>query len=156
MGRHQDKLHEYKAEQPELDTVAKQVTQKHGYNHRGWSAKSIRDMARDVGMLGDYDSVYFLISEMEHSSARALDEYIDLKPEGAIHVSGVPSLNWVRESLLTGLLYIIAMARLADKVLDLGAGVELQTVNTKVLALAGATSEPSENTSEVSTPWNPS
>lgn len=138
LGRSQNRLPEYKMKQVELDQRANEATQNHGYNRHGWSGKSLRDMAAEVGMTNDYDSGYTLISELEHTSVGSLDEYASLSPQGAFQVSGGPSTNWVHEAIGFAHLCLIKVAQLADRTLDLGISAELVAVDAETLRLSGA------------------
>jgi hypothetical protein len=134
-----DPMAEFKNKQFELDAAAREATKRHGYNKKhGWSKKSIRDMANELGMTIDYDSLYTLASDLDHSGIGSLDEYITVTPDGRIFVSGMPSQNWVRESWFGAHLLLIAIAKLADSVLDLGIGARLVTADEKALSLVGA------------------
>jgi hypothetical protein len=129
---------EFKNKQAGLDAEAREAEKRHGYNHHGWSGKSIRDMAIELGMTIDYDSLYTLASDLEHSDVASVDDYMTLSPDGRVFVSGNPSENWVRESLFSAHLLLIAIAKLADNILDLGIGAQLVTADEKVLGLVGA------------------
>ena len=132
------RLLEFQNQQQELDLLAKEAKERHAYNRHGWSGKSIRDMAKDLGMLNDYDSGYVLISELEHTSVGALNEYAKLTPDGTFNISGTSSLNWVKESLGLACLLLIVLGKTADEVLELGIMAELNDLDAKVLRLHGA------------------
>ena len=138
LGREQRQIAELKTELPDQDKAADEAKIRHGYNSHGWSGKSIRDMARDVGMLNDYDSGYALLSELEHSTVGAVYGYMTVTADGQIDVHGTPSQNWVPESLGIALLLLIAISKLVDRILELGLSTELQAFDTKALRLRGA------------------
>lgn len=135
----QDAMIDYKDKQPMLDAAAKDATSRHGYNYRGWSGKSLYEMANELGMRSDYYFGYVLLSELEHTSIGALAEYVSLTPDGSFHVTGGPSLNWVRESLGAAHLFLIAIAKSVDQVLELGITTELEKLDARMLGLHGAT-----------------
>lgn len=120
---------------PELEANEKSVTITHGYTSRGWSGKTIRQMAADVDMVSDYDSAYTLTSNLEHSNARGINSYVLGEAEGRFKLRLRPSSNYVRESLLTACHLFLVILNLADKVLTLNLEADLKNAQARLIAL---------------------
>ncbi len=121
---YQDKLPEVKKTQAQLEAEAKRVQKAHGYDQHGWSGKTIRSMSEEVGLLDAYDSAYTLLSNMEHSNSRSVNDYIVDGPQG-YDIDVAPGPNYVRESLLTAHHLMLRVAKLADEILALAIDKEL-------------------------------
>lgn len=85
----EDILHQY-------DRVKKE----YGFTDKGWSDKNLADMAREVGMLELYKSVFKLQSNFSHTSPRAINDYIKYEDEVYIVQTG-PSYNWIEQNLIS-------------------------------------------------------
>jgi len=83
----------------EVEEQAKLAQQKHNYNKKGWSDKSLHDMAKEVGRSNAYKTVYRLQCQLDHNATRSVNEYAKNKQEGIVFEIG-QSENWVEESLV--------------------------------------------------------
>lgn len=100
-----DKLIE-KSRDPRLSTAVVQkisdeeseVQSKYKYK-KGWSDKSLRDMADAVHRLDAYNTVYKLQCQIAHNATRSMNEYAKETPEGIVLEIG-PSENLVEETLV--------------------------------------------------------
>ena len=114
---------ELEATRAEIDARAAEVKQKYGYDRRDrFSKKSIAEMAEEVGMTGDYDFAYRLLSNLEHSSARSSIAYLERDEKGRLSINLGPSDNYVPEVLGTAYSQLARTYLAADQVLDLGVG----------------------------------
>lgn len=138
LGKAQHLAPEFKRQQSKLDEAKNEATQRHNFNRHGWSGRTLRDMAAELGMITDYDSGYTLTSELEHSSVGAVSDYANMTADGTFQVSGGPSTNWVLESLGFAPLLLIAIAKLADPILELEIAEQLTAADTETLKLSGA------------------
>lgn len=130
----QNRLSGIKSTQPQLEAEEKKAITKHGYKRGVWSGKTIRDMAEDVGHINAYDSAYTLMSNLEHSNATSTDAYITEGPDG-LTIGVAPGPNYVRESLATAHHLLLLIARLADRILELGIATELKEAEARELGL---------------------
>ncbi len=83
----------------EVEEQAKITQQKNNYNKRGWSDKSLRDMAQEVGRIDAYNTVYRLQCQLDHNATRSVNEYAKQSKDGIVFEVG-QSENWVEESLV--------------------------------------------------------
>jgi hypothetical protein len=125
----QKRLPEIKRTQPQLEAEEKKAKAQHGYNRQGWSAKSIRDMAKDVDLINAYDTAYTLSSNLEHSNARSTDSYVTEGPDG-LDIDAAPGPRYVLQSLATAHQLLLLIAQLADETLALGIHHELKKAET--------------------------
>lgn len=83
----------------EVKEQAKLAQQKNNYNNRGWSDKSLHDMAQEVGRINAYKTVYRLQCQLDHNATRSVNEYAK-QSNGGIVFEVSQSKNWVEESLV--------------------------------------------------------
>jgi len=91
-------------------------------------------MSEEVGLLDAYDSAYTLLSNMEHSNSRSVNDYIVDGPQG-YDIDVAPGPNYVREALLTAHHLMLRVARLADGILALAIDKELGQAERREQAL---------------------
>lgn len=108
----------------EIEKKAREAKQKHRYGQRGWSGKSIRGMAEEVGFQNYYAYAYRLLSDLEHSNSRSTTSYLE-KASGAYRFNVGPGPEYVRVTLATAYGLLIDLFALADKVLGLGLSATL-------------------------------
>ena len=51
-------------------------------NGRSWSGKTLRDMAREIGLEDEYVHVYAYCSNLEHANAASIGQFVRNLPEG--------------------------------------------------------------------------
>ncbi len=78
--------------------------------HAHWSGMSVRDLARKVGWLSHYKTLYRLASQRVHSSVGCANDYVDLQEDHSMRLKVVPSSHLVAEVLLTAHGYIEGIA----------------------------------------------
>jgi len=83
----------------EVKEQAKLAQQKYNYSKKGWSDKSLYDMAQDVGRTDAYKTVYRLQCQLDHNASRSMNEYGKQSQSGIVFEIG-QSENWVEESLV--------------------------------------------------------
>lgn len=98
---------------------AEEVQNKHNYDRYRWSDKTLKGMSEEVGKMNVYNSIYKMQSQLIHSEARAMNEYIEIgNGEPAINVG--PSNNWIEESLVSAFDFFITVAKTYDNYHKLG------------------------------------
>ena len=83
----------------EVEEQAKLSQEKNNYTERGWSDKSLHDMAQEVGRIDAYKTVYRLQCQLDHNATRSVNEYAKQSQGGIVFEVG-QSGNWVEESLV--------------------------------------------------------
>ena len=121
--------------QPQIEAEERRAKQRYKYKGSNWSSKTIRDMAKDVGLLDAYDTAYGLLSNLVHSNARSANDYVTESTEG-FNVDVEPNPNYVRESLLTAHHLLLRMVTLANDVLELGIVSEVEGAKRREQAVA--------------------
>ena len=86
-------------------------------NKYSWSNKTIRKMAKEVGLENDYNVVYFRCSHIVHSSPRSSIDYIELD-NGLLRFVLDPSNYFIYLSLVATCEYSIMMLKKAAEVFD--------------------------------------
>jgi hypothetical protein len=114
----------------EIEKKAREAKQKHQYDRRGWSGKSIRDMAKEVGFQNYYDYAYRLLSNLEHSNSRSTTSYLE-EDSGAYRSNVGPGPQYVRVVLATAYGLLIDLFALANNVLSLGLAQALDDARQK-------------------------
>ncbi len=98
---------------------AEEVQKKHNYKRYQWSEKSLKGMSEEVGERITYSSLYGMQSQLIHSQARAMNEYVEVvDSEFVINVG--PSKKWVEESLVSAFDFFINVAKTYDNYHKLG------------------------------------
>jgi len=103
----------------EIDREVERAKETYKYNRSGWSDKSIKDMAKEVGLESGYDTAYVLMSSIEHSDARSADHYVSIGPTG-VTLDPSPSTRYIRENLLTAAPLMLIMVDQWKDVFNLG------------------------------------
>ncbi len=100
------KIRERVSNPKQYDTVVKKIRKqaklaqkKYKYTNRGWSGKSLFDMAEEVGRVNAYRTVYRLQCQLDHNASRSMNEYVENTQDGIVFNIG-QSENWVKESLI--------------------------------------------------------
>jgi hypothetical protein len=75
------------------------VMNKHGYDFKGWSDKSIQKMAEEVGRGDAYKTVYKLQCNVGHTNPRSMNEYIQQTKDGLIINTG-PNVDMAETTLV--------------------------------------------------------
>ena len=83
----------------DIETNYKLVMQKYNYKDSGWSDKSLFDMAKEVGRIDAYNTIYRLQCQLDHNASRSMNEYTKQSENGITYNIG-QSENWVEESLV--------------------------------------------------------
>lgn len=83
----------------EVKEQAKLAQEKHNYTDKGWSDKSLYDMAQEVGRIDAYKTIYRLECQLDHNATRSINEYAKQSKGGVVFDVG-QSENWVEESLV--------------------------------------------------------
>ena len=83
----------------EVEEQAKLAQEKHKYTDKGWSDKSLFEMAEVVGRINAYKTVYRLQCQLDHNATRSVSEYAKASQDGIVFEIG-QSENWVEESLV--------------------------------------------------------
>jgi hypothetical protein len=105
----------------------KRVMKKYNYDNRGWSKKSIYDMAIEVGRMDAYRTAYKLQTQFSHSATRTMNDYI--KTDGkSFFVQTGSSDNWIDETLVAAFDFLYFIAADYDKLHELGYNKRLDEI----------------------------
>ena len=121
----------------EIFKKAEEAQKKHNYNI-GWSDKSIKRMAEEVGRLESYQTVYSLQSNIAHSSVRVMNDYLKLSEDGdGFVLDPTQTFNWVEESLVASFDFYLAIIDVFDKHFNLNLDEKLKDLANRYIEKVG-------------------
>jgi hypothetical protein len=89
-----------------ISSKASIAKNKFKYNRSGWSDKTMREMAKEVNLIGYYLSAYKLQSFLHHSNAASINSY--LKEQGdSIEVDVGPSEELIEQGLNDAFIFLL-------------------------------------------------
>jgi len=130
-----DKLNEDRVR--EIREECEKAQAKHNYKGSvSWSGKSIKTMAEDVGLGGGYASLYVLMSQLTHSTAGVMRDYVqeDIQTS-VIRVKLLPSDNLIREDLLNTLPLMLNVVKQWDMQFNLGIENRIAEIDSRIVEL---------------------
>lgn len=133
-----------------LEEVEKQAVaaqKKYNYGRMGWSDKPIRQMAEEVGREGAYQTVYYLQSNISHSAARTMNDYVKAHDKGFTVDIG-RSESWVQEDLVASFDFFLAIVERSNKLLRLGIAKQLNDLSKRYLGEVGQVNKRAEEQSK--------
>jgi hypothetical protein len=89
---------------PEFERVKEKYKLKKERDFFYWSGKTIKQMAIEVNLVGEYEVVYSRLSAIEHTGPVSAASYVEHR-EGKILIKAGPREDNIRLALLTGLNY---------------------------------------------------
>lgn len=96
---------------------------------KGWSDKSIRQMANCVNKGGIYNTIYSLFSNISHTAVRVMNDYVKFKPGDSVYTVQVgPSDNWIKENLVASFDFLLGIISRFNILLRLGMASQLNAV----------------------------
>lgn len=90
-----------------------------------WSGRSIKEMAKDVGLMDDYDIVYGQLSEIEHSGPGSIKTFVKIRGSDIVLGPG-PSEEMIEIVLFTSFKYILDILKKTNEIIGLNAEVLLK------------------------------
>src|SRR3989344_2247089 len=129
-----DLLGEMENKSQEYDSIgevlkqAKIAEDKYRYNIFGWSDKSIKRMAEEIGRKNEYRTIYFLQSNIIHSTTRSINEYMKVEGDGLTVMAG-ESTNWIENDLVGGLDFFFRIINTCNNLLKLEIDDQLQAIS---------------------------
>jgi len=114
----------------EVEKQAKLAQKKYNYGRMGWSDKPIRQMAEEVGREGVYQTVYYLQSNISHSAARSMNDYVKAHDRG-FTVNIGQSESWLQEDLIATFDFFMAIVDRSNKLLRLGITKQLNNLSKR-------------------------
>ena len=90
-------------------------------NTRGWSGKSISEMAKEIGAISDYQILYNMLSDLEHTGPHSASQFLE-RTETTRTMRLEPSEEGIANSLLTSLHYYIKVLEISLHIFDLEIG----------------------------------
>lgn len=120
----------------EVEKQAGKAQKKYNYGRMGWSDKPIRQMAEEVGREGAYQTVYFLLSNISHSAARTMNDYVKAHARGFTVDIG-RSENWVQEDLVASFDFFMAIVDRSNRMLRLGVTKQLNDLSKRYVGEVG-------------------
>jgi len=109
------------------------VRKRYGYKNNRWSDKSLYEMAKDVGRLDAYRTVYRLQCQLSHSLSRSLNEYAKPDQSGVVLDVG-QSENWVEESLVAAFDFYFSILSAYNSHFDLGFEDKFEDLENRFVA----------------------
>lgn len=82
----------------QIARMAAKMQEKYKYKRRGWSDKTIKKMAKEVGLYSAYMTIYNLLCDLQHSGVRTVNDYFKLEG-GDMRADTGPSDRWIKETL---------------------------------------------------------
>ena len=129
-------LEQLKAQRASVDANATAAKQRRGGRGQNWSGKTIRQMAVELDLGHQYDMVYGLASEIEHSSVAGIPFYLAQGPDGFRARTG-STREWVRATLQMAHWFLLATFQGADAYLELGLEDHLTAAREQLRTLGG-------------------
>ena len=120
----------------EVMNQAKIVQEKYKYNNKGWSDKSIYDMASEVGRLDNYKTVYALQSQIAHTAVRVMNDYVKDSGNG-LNIMVGPGLNWIENDLVALFDFYYSIVGECDKLFQFGFDKRLDYIAKRYLFYVG-------------------
>ena len=117
----------------EVEEQAKLSQEKNNYTERGWSDKSLHDMAQEVGRIDAYKTVYRLQCQLDHNAARSVNEYAKQSQDGIVFEVG-QSGNWVEESLVIAFDFYYSILVAFNSHFKAGFGKEISDLENRYVA----------------------
>lgn len=97
-----------------IESMYEEVIKNYKYGRFGWSDKSIKGMAEDVGRLDAYNTLYVLQCNICHTNPTSVSEYLeDSDKEILINID--PNENLVKETLIGSFEYFGLLAESVGK-----------------------------------------
>jgi len=120
----------------DVEKYAKLAQDKYKYGNMGWSDKTIRQMAEEVGRGGAYRTVYYLQSNITHSAVRTMNDYVKAHAKGYTVDIG-RSEGWVQEDLIASFDFFLAIVERSNKLLRLGLAKQINDLSKRYLGEVG-------------------
>lgn len=120
----------------EVEKYAKLAQKKYKYGDMGWSDKTIRQMAEEVGRGGAYRTVYYLQSNITHSAVRTMNDYVKAHDKGYT-VDIRRGESWVQEDLVASFDFFMAVVSRSNKTLRLRIAKQLNDLSKRYLGEVG-------------------
>ncbi|MEK7544095.1 MAG: SEC-C domain-containing protein [Patescibacteria group bacterium] len=120
----------------EVMKQAKVVQEKYKYNNKGWSDKSIYDMASEVGRMDHYKTIYALQSQIAHTAVRVINDYVKDSGSG-LNIMVGPGLNWIENDLVALFDFYYSIVGECDKLFEFGYAKKLDDIAKRYLAHVG-------------------
>ena len=117
----------------EVEEQAKLSQEKNNYTERGWSDKSLHDMAQEVGRIDAYKTVYRLQCQLDHNATRSVNEYAKQSQDGIVFEVG-QSGNWVEESLVIAFDFYYSILVAFNSHFKAGFGKEISDLENRYVA----------------------
>ena len=117
----------------EVEEQAKLSQEKNNYTERGWSDKSLHDMAQEVGRIDAYKTVYRLQCQLDHNATRSVNEYAKQSQDGIVFEVG-QSGNWVEESLVIAFDFYYSILVAFNSHFNAGFGKEISDLENRYIA----------------------
>lgn len=112
---------EWAKESELVRSEARKARHKYGFRpHVGWSGKSIRGMAEDVGWLDRYDRLYKIYSEVTHSGVAGAHDFVTQHSSGVLLIDNLPKFPHAIPCLQEAYFYLTLAFGLADAYIGLG------------------------------------
>jgi len=94
------------------------ITEKGDLFSKGWSGKSLEEMAREIRAAPDYHILYDPLSDLEHTGVHSIGQFLRKTEEARIMLIE-PNEEGVANSLLTSLHYFLKILEISVQIFDL-------------------------------------
>jgi len=121
----------------EVEKYADKANKKHGYTTDRWSDKNLHDMAKVIGRLDAYKTVYFMQCQLSHNLSRGMNEFSKTTPDGIVMEIG-KSENWVEESLVVAFDFYYCILSTFNDYFELGLEKEILELEERYVKEIGS------------------
>ncbi len=123
---------EQRQQQAELEVQYERVRANYPHQHR-WSGQSLRAMARHVGLSDHYDTIYWLLSNYEHSGVQATGQYSAIAQGGeGLIITEETTEDLSHPLLMAALTYAMLISEIVNQELRLQIDADLTAMRTQV------------------------
>jgi len=125
----------------EISEEVARTIEEHDYGRSGWSKRNLFEMAEEVGLKLDYQFIYPILSDVEHSSPRSLIYYEKVCPQGVmvdLNMTGLP----IPPILGSAYWCLLQIGRLVDRFLPVHIKNDLDAAEAKLPIIKAMALEP--------------
>ena len=112
----------------EYNRVKPRFADKKGVVRKQWNKNSIHHMAPAIGREKQFESPYSVAASMHHGNLEGMLTHIKGKKE-ELSIEELPSMEWVKEALISGHLYLLQSLETLNNCVQLGFDKRLEAAN---------------------------
>lgn len=137
---------QYERETEQVRQDAQKAKDQYGFRKGAyWSGKTLKDMAKGVGWLPRYESVYKIYSDVTHANIGSSQDFVSSNESGAIFIHGRPRFPHADPVLREAYCYLTTALAFTDTWVELGIGAEIDKAMKNVNAILSGNLDKLEN-----------